>query len=96
MPTLTVEKGQNLLDACIQAYGALDKLFDFIEENGLEGVDAELQPGQVLVFQTEPDNPVQRFYLDNRLVVNTGDSPQDEACPDSYTDPDYTDCDFTD
>lgn len=98
MPTITIEKGQNLLDVCIQTYGTLERLFALLQENPAlqtDGVDSYLVAGQQLVYTLEADNPTQRYYQERQLVVNTGDLPA-ELCPDDYVDPDYTECAYSD
>jgi hypothetical protein len=93
---ITIEHGQSLLDAAMQAYGSPDGLFWLIADNPdlqTEGVDTYLAAGQVLVYRVQPANPVQAQYLLRGTVVNTGDLPA-ALCPDDYFEPGYTICGY--
>lgn len=43
--------GQSLLDVCLNTYGSLDYLLRLIQDNGIENANANVQSGQIVVFE---------------------------------------------
>lgn len=62
--------GMNVFDACLQGYGDLERLFDFIQDNDLT-VNSLLGSGQDLIIdETKGKIDIKEFISVNNLILN--------------------------
>lgn len=72
---ITIYAGQNIFDIALQEYGSRTAVFKVIKDNHLVGLNATLEPGQVLNIIQAPDRPdVVKLLQRNGTKVNTGDT----------------------
>lgn len=72
MSTVTVKNGQDLFDVCLQEYGTLDLLAQFLAENNLS-IDDYLSSGQQLTINNENVGNLRvknSFQKSNFVVMN--------------------------
>jgi len=70
---ITSQNGQSIYDICIQTYGSLDLLYKLIQDNNLTNIDATLQPGTTLQWDSSliTDNSFYGYLQRNSLNIGT-------------------------
>lgn len=73
---ITVSKGQNIIDVCIQELGSVEGLIHLLRENNLTP-NSDLVPGNEMLIPVEEvvDAPTRSFFRSLKYKVNTGIVP---------------------
>ena len=74
MKTVIALTNQNLFDICLQEYGTIETVFDFMIANNIEGLNSGLLPGKryKLPATAKVDKFIQTQYLKEGIKVVTG------------------------
>lgn len=74
MKEVAVLENQTLLDFTVQLYGTADQAMKLVVDNGLPGVSARLQAGQILRVDAT-DNQLAAYFADRSVTITTGPIP---------------------
>ncbi len=74
MKTVIALTNQNLFDICLQEYGTIEAVFDFMSANNIEGLNYGLIPGKryKLPATAKTDKFIQTDYFKKGIKVVTG------------------------
>jgi len=71
---INVIANQTIFDIALQEYGSVESLFDLIAENSKEGINANVEPDEVMVIDSENIlvKPVVDLYIRESIKPATG------------------------
>ncbi len=77
---ITSQNGQSIYDICVQTYGSLDLLYKLIQDNNFPTVNATLQPGTTLQWDSSrvTDNSFYGYLQRNSLNIGTALTPEEQ------------------
>lgn len=72
--TILATEGQNIFDLCLMAGQPLENILQFIQDNGIVGVNTNNLSGREFIFNKEKiqDNVFHNFLKNNKIKINTG------------------------
>lgn len=67
--------GQSLFDLALQEYGAIEAVFDVMENNNISNINSPISDGDKIVIKGEIVNPsIASYYKENNIKVVSGSS----------------------